>query len=182
MNAITMPISLATLADSINANIREAEGAARSAMQKALIAGQQLNEAKEQVPHGQWKTWLAENVQAAERTAQAYMKLAREVPLLSDEEAQRVADLPLREAMKAITTGPAQQRLAQPTVRVRKPEDRERIRRAFLTANRKIREVVKMTGMGSTMRPREIASARRALEQALEQLNELERDHQDVAV
>lgn len=179
MNIVsTMPISLATLADSINANIREAEGAARSAMQKALIAGQQLNEAKEQVPHGQWKTWLAENVQAAERTAQAYMKLAREVPLLSDEEAQRVADLPLREAMKAIATSPEAPPRA-PDMRVRKLEDRERIKRAFAKSATKIRQVARMAEYGVRIKPREIEAARSALQQALAQLEELESAHRD---
>ncbi|MDV7210122.1 DUF3102 domain-containing protein [Azotobacter beijerinckii] len=180
-NIITAEASLATLAASINRCIREAESAARTAVELAIEAGQQLNTAKEQVPHGQWESWLSENVEAAPRTAQAYMRLAREVPLLSAEEAQRVADLPLREAMKAIATQPsAPANPRMPNMRVRKLDDRDRIKRAFGDSATKIRKVARMAEYGARIKPKDIASARRALEQALAQLAELERDHLDV--
>ncbi|MFC0711510.1 DUF3102 domain-containing protein [Azorhizophilus paspali] len=180
-NIIPAEASLATLAASINRCIREAESAARTAVELAIEAGQQLNSAKDQVPHGQWESWLSENVKAVPRTAQAYMRLAREVPLLSAEEAQRVADLPLREAMKAIATPPTEPpRASLPTVRVRSLDDRDRIKKAFDSAAKGIRKVARAADMGATLRQREIDSARRALEQALAQLAELERDHLDV--
>ena len=180
MTNITMPTCLATLAAGINRCIREAETAARTAVELAIEAGQQLNAAKEHVPHGQWESWLAENVEAAPRTAQAYMRLARQVPLLPAEEAQRVADLPLREAMRAIATPPAAPATPRsPDVRVRKLEDRDRIKQAFGKSATKIRQVARLAEQGVTIKPREIESARRALQQALAQLEDLERHHLD---
>ena len=41
-------------------------------------AGRLLNEAKEQVPHGRWGTWLTNNFDLSRRTAQDYMRWARE--------------------------------------------------------------------------------------------------------
>ena len=46
----------------------------------AIASGHSLNLAKEQVPHGQWNAWLAKNVTAAPRTAQANMKLTSSEP------------------------------------------------------------------------------------------------------
>ena len=180
MTALAVSTGLVNLAAGINRCIREAESAARSAVDLAIEAGKQLNAAKEQVPHGQWENWLADNVEAAPRTAQAYMKLARELPLLSAEEAQRVADLPLREAMKAIATPPAAPAAVRaPTVRVAKLDDRERIKRVFAGSVSGLRKVARLAEQGATIKQKEIEAARRSLEQALEQLNELERDYRD---
>src|SRR5262249_17681705 len=67
--------------------------------QHARVAGQLLIEAKKQVPRGHWLPWLrAECEITSVRTAQAYMQLAR----LSDADADRVAPLALRDAMRAI--------------------------------------------------------------------------------
>lgn len=49
----------------------------------------------------------AANCTVAPRTAQAYMRLVKKLDQLPAPEAQRVADLPLREAMRAIATDPA---------------------------------------------------------------------------
>lgn len=40
--------------------------------------GQRLTEAKEMLPHGEWLPWLTERVDFSERTAQNFMRLARE--------------------------------------------------------------------------------------------------------
>lgn len=40
--------------------------------------GQRLIEAKSMLPHGEWTQWLAEQVEFSERTAQNFMRLARE--------------------------------------------------------------------------------------------------------
>jgi hypothetical protein len=58
--------------------------------------------AKSGLPHGQWLPWIKENCGLSERTTQAYMRLARRHEELGGEEAQRVADLPVRQAMVAI--------------------------------------------------------------------------------
>jgi hypothetical protein len=40
-------------------------------------AGEMLIEAKDQIPHGSWGSWLAKNFDLASRTAQIYMQWAR---------------------------------------------------------------------------------------------------------
>ncbi len=42
--------------------------------------GRRLEEAKLRVPHGQWGDWLKNEVQFSERTAQNFMRIAREYP------------------------------------------------------------------------------------------------------
>ncbi len=88
----------------INDEVRDAERYARNALLCAMDVGHLLIEAKMLVEYGQWDQWLQQNITLAPRTAQAYMRLARTLPKLSDVDAQRVALLPVREAMKAIAT------------------------------------------------------------------------------
>jgi hypothetical protein len=80
--------------------IRAAHAVVGSAMQHAIEAGQLLIEAKKQVPHGAWLSWLEEKCEISERTAQAYMRIARQLEQLEDAKAQRVADLSFRDALK----------------------------------------------------------------------------------
>jgi hypothetical protein len=40
-------------------------------------AGEMLNEAKGQVPHGSWSRWLTKNFELSQTTAKRYMRLAR---------------------------------------------------------------------------------------------------------
>jgi hypothetical protein len=92
---------LAELANVVAAEHRRAEAAARKALEHALAAGDALLEAKSAVEHGQWSAWLAANVpDVSARTAQLYMKLARNRDSL---EAQRVANLSLRQAAKMVS-------------------------------------------------------------------------------
>lgn len=86
----------------INEAHSNCERAAQSAVGHAVRCGELLLQAKAAVPHGEWLVWLAENTQVNERTAQLYMRLARELPKLDPSKAQRVADLPLREALRLI--------------------------------------------------------------------------------
>lgn len=69
----------------------------------AAAAGALLIEAKAAVLHGQWSAWLRDHFAMSERSAQNLMRLARELPKLDAQEAQRVADLPLREALRALS-------------------------------------------------------------------------------
>jgi len=71
-------------------------------VQHAINAGNMLTQAKDALPHGAWLPWLESNFDGAARTAQAYMRIARELPALPEGKAQRVADLPLREALKQL--------------------------------------------------------------------------------
>ncbi|MBR2934887.1 MAG: DUF3102 domain-containing protein [Oscillospiraceae bacterium] len=50
----------------------------QSAGDAILSIGQRLIEAKAVLPHGSWLPWLAEKVEFSERTAQTFMRLARE--------------------------------------------------------------------------------------------------------
>jgi hypothetical protein len=90
------------LATGIREKHQAALDAAANAVSLAREAGELLIQAKVQVAHGQWAQWLKANVQFSERTAQGYMRLVRELPKLDDEKAQRVAVMPLRQALKAI--------------------------------------------------------------------------------
>jgi len=54
-----------------------ANAAHRKAVSNALVAGQALLEAKQLVPHGGWRQWLADNVEFSERTARVYMQAAK---------------------------------------------------------------------------------------------------------
>lgn len=99
MNEIT---TLNGLANGIREKHQAALDAAANAVSLAREAGELLIQAKAQVAHGHWAQWLKANVPFSERTAQGYMRLVRELPKLDDEKAQRVAVMPLRQALKAI--------------------------------------------------------------------------------
>jgi hypothetical protein len=66
---------LSDLAERINAEIQ-------SSLFHAKNVGELLLQAKEQCPHGQWLPWLKANVHLSERTAQAYMQVAKRWPEL----------------------------------------------------------------------------------------------------
>ena len=70
----------------------------KAGVEHALQAGALLLEAKARIPHGKWGAWLRDNVRCSDRTARAYMQIAG----LDEQKRQRVADLPLRQAIKAI--------------------------------------------------------------------------------
>jgi len=95
--------TLAELATEINDLHRRAESAMRSGLEHALAAGQLLTEAKAQCQHGDWGQWLADNFEGSERTAQAYMRVARRWPEL-ESKAQRVADLTFGRALRAVAS------------------------------------------------------------------------------
>jgi hypothetical protein len=86
------------LATRIRAEHDAAQSAMRSAVGHAVEAGKLLMEAKKSVPHGGWEAWVRDSCGFSERTAQGYMRLAR----LAPDEAQRVALLSLRDALKAL--------------------------------------------------------------------------------
>lgn len=52
--------------------------AKRKGGEAILTIGRCLNEAKDMLPHGEWLPWLNEQVELSERTAQKFMRLARE--------------------------------------------------------------------------------------------------------
>ena len=50
----------------------------RQAGASIIEIGRRLNEAKAQLSHGEWLPWLREKVDLSERSAQNFMRLARE--------------------------------------------------------------------------------------------------------
>ena len=68
---------LAELATEINAEHEAAEKAINESLGHAKRCGDLLIEAKSQLTHGAFGKWLGENFPGSERTAQAYMRVAR---------------------------------------------------------------------------------------------------------
>ena len=66
-------------------------------MNHAIVAGELLLDAKDLLKHGQWLPWLAENCAISERTAQLYMRCAKNRAAIEAKSAT-VADLTLNEA------------------------------------------------------------------------------------
>jgi hypothetical protein len=75
-----------------------AEGLRRS-VEHAMAAGDLLIEAKAQLKHGQWLPWLRDHCAISERTAQLYMRCAKNRAAIEDQaKSASVADLTLNEA------------------------------------------------------------------------------------
>lgn len=90
--------SLADWAEIANREHAAALDAASSAVGHAIRAGVALNEAREQIRHGEWARWLAENCPAYPyQTAVIYMRVARYATVTHDA-------VTLREAI-ALTRG-----------------------------------------------------------------------------
>ncbi len=96
------PKSLDNLAAKINHEHSAVKAAFRDSVLHAEAAGHLLAQAKGQVRHGKWEAWVEEHTSVSARTAQAYMRLARALPTLEPEKAQRVAELSLRRALEEI--------------------------------------------------------------------------------
>ena len=94
-------VVLANLAQRINTEHEAARAAMRKGLEHALNAGEMLIEAKAAVPHGEWLPWLETNCSVSERTAQLYMKVARERERLGRESAS-LADLTLEQAAERL--------------------------------------------------------------------------------
>jgi hypothetical protein len=71
--------------------------ALRRSVEHGIAAGDLLSEAKALVKHGQWLPWLAEHCSMSERTAQLYMRLAKQRDAITAN-TQPIADLTLNEA------------------------------------------------------------------------------------
>jgi hypothetical protein len=107
---VAAPVA-ATLADAIRTELAAAKDAAASAVDHACRAGELLIQAKESCSHGEWGAWLHENTEISERTARVYMQLARRWRKLPEAERQRVAVLPLRQALiEGARPGPTSKR------------------------------------------------------------------------
>ncbi len=94
-------LTLPELADGINTEHEAARGAFQKGFEHALKAGDLLLQAKAQVEHGQWLPWLGTNCNVSQRTAQLYMRVARERPKLEAKSAS-LADLSLEGAARQL--------------------------------------------------------------------------------
>src|SRR5690242_671326 len=90
-------LPLADIAARINEAHDRASTSARSTIEAAMEAGRLLIQAKDQIDHGDWLPWLKANTSVSERTAQVYMKLARDLP-----KSAVTADLTLDGALKLL--------------------------------------------------------------------------------
>src|SRR5712664_3421480 len=123
---------LADLAVRINAAHARVGISMSEGMRGATEAGRLLLEAKSTAAHGQWLPWLKANCKFSERTAQAYMQVARRMASANEAEAQRVADLSFRAALAAV---------GQPRTRA-KPRKRSPLERIAEVTGHEIDRVV----------------------------------------
>jgi Protein of unknown function (DUF3102) len=91
--------------DNLAARIRSehlaAKLAARKTLEHAIQAGELLLEAKRLVGHGHWGDWLLDHCDVSERTAQGYMRLARNQAALASNP-QSPALLTIDQALEAL--------------------------------------------------------------------------------
>jgi hypothetical protein len=91
--------SLADLAARIRAFHEAAAEGLRRSVENAMAAGDLLIEAKAQLKHGQWLPWLRDHCAMSERTAQLYMRCAKNRAAIEEQaKSATVADLTLNEA------------------------------------------------------------------------------------
>ena len=173
MELLDKPDSLEELVLKIRDVSLEAMQHARKATEAALITGGLLIEAKAQVQHGQWDEWVVEHCWVAASTARAYMSFAKKFQQLDLSNRQRVIDLPLREAVRAIATDPA----APPKPRYKstyRPQrsDREKTESTFDKAVSVLKASKKLIGVG--MKEREVKALREKLNNVIAELDRLE--------
>lgn len=100
--AVTVALSLSNSLSDLGARIRvehhATSAALKSSVEHAMAAGDLLLEAKALVAHGQWLPWLAEHCEMSERTAQLYMRTAKNREAVELQMRNAIADLTLNEA------------------------------------------------------------------------------------
>lgn len=175
MELLDKPDSLDDLALQIRVASGEAMRHANEATEGALIAGKLLIEAKGQIGHGAWESWVTANCGVALRTAQAYMRLSKSVQQLDAPNTQRVALLPLREAMRAIATDPtAPPKSTYTSIRAAKRTDADKAVAAFQRAVTALNASKKLIGLTLTVKGRQVADLRKKLNDVLAELDSLE--------
>jgi hypothetical protein len=122
---------LGDLAQRIHAEHQEVVAATKSGVEHAMAAGDLLIKAKGQLGHGQWAEWLKRHCEISERTARLYMQLAQNRGAIAKR--QRVADLTLREAAKAVAA-PKAKNTSPPAVQLVNDEPKKRSTRHELMA------------------------------------------------
>ena len=102
---MTTQMTIQRTADVIAAEIRSIDQQARQyVLQSAIDIGTRLKEAKELVPHGEWGTWLKNNVNYSQSTAINFMKVSEEYA-----NSQSLANLSYTQAVQLLSI-PAEER------------------------------------------------------------------------
>ena len=104
--------------------------------------GKRLLEAKEQLPHGQWESWLEKSVEFTPRTARNFMKIASEF----DSNRKPVSDLPYTKLLALLQLPPEEREefIAEPhTVNGREKTVDEMTKRELQAAVKEKNEAVK---------------------------------------
>jgi hypothetical protein len=89
--------SLPDLAARIKAEHEAAAESLKDSVRHAIAAGELLIEAKARLQHGQWLPWLWDHCTISERTAQLYMRVAKNRAEIETQMRNGVADLSLNE-------------------------------------------------------------------------------------
>jgi len=93
--------SLADLAAHIRSEHEAVCHSARQTLQHAIKAGDLLLQAKQLVEHGRWSDWLDHHCDVSQRSAQAYMRLAKNRSVV-EANPQSAADLTIDEALQVL--------------------------------------------------------------------------------
>ncbi|MFZ4539369.1 DUF3102 domain-containing protein [Propionivibrio sp.] len=169
-----VPSVLSNLSARIKIYARMAERSVQTAAAAAVTTGNLLIEAKAKLKHGEWEIWVTENCQLAVSTARAYMRLSKKIQQLDDSNRQRVSDLPLREALKAITTDPtAPPKPAYSRYRENRT-DSERASSIFGKAESSLKAVKKLIGYQLPVKRQQLDGLRKKLNDALVELDALD--------
>jgi hypothetical protein len=102
---VTLNVDLPALAKAINDNHTAIIREAKSAVGKAIAAGEALSAAKAVIPDGTWLRWLKGNCIISDRTAKLYMQLAENKLVLETwlrDGTQQLADQTLNGALKML--------------------------------------------------------------------------------
>lgn len=169
-------IDLPDQATKINAATQAAEASAKSALTHALTAGRLLIEAKAAVDHGSWEKWVIDNCTVAPRTGRAYMKLAESYPKLGEPYRQRVADMPLRDAIRAISIpaeGPKRSIHWSAPGQLAKRTEAYRVGNTFSKSADALTRAAKELHCAEELKPSRMEALRKRLTDALSDLDRL---------
>ena len=108
------PDSLSGLAVQINDQHDRAVEHAKTSLEHARNTGELLQQAKKQVPHGQWLTWLSTNCKVSPRQSQRYLKVASNWTAITENDA--ASYLTIDKAIARTTAKPASSRTTWQTL------------------------------------------------------------------
>jgi hypothetical protein len=135
MTDINLSNSLSDLAARIKVEHAAAATALNESVEHAIRAGELLIEAKAKLPHGQWLPWLSNNCALSERSAQLYIRIAKNRSTLEEHIRNGVADLSLNQAAALMVMSSDVRRLFRFVKELDGLDDPEDIVKACIAAN-----------------------------------------------